>query len=96
MRRPGPVLAQLKRDMLYPLGKLLNFQVGRVCDRRSLDRFYEARGKLQVLDVLLGHGLLAFGPRHVCFPRHRHGSTLVVAARSQAATTNFQLPIRPE
>ncbi len=57
-----PALAQLKRDMLYPLGKLLNFQVGRVIG--GLDRLYEARGKLQVLDVLLGHGLLAFGPRH--------------------------------
>ena len=68
MRWPGPVLAQLKRDMLYPLGKLLNFQVGRVIG--GLDRLYEARGKLQVLDVLLGHGLPVFGPRHACFVFH--------------------------
>jgi hypothetical protein len=47
---------------------LLDFQVDRVIG--GLDRLYEARGKLQVLDALLGHGLPAFGPGHACSAFH--------------------------
>ena len=57
-----------RRDMLYSLGKLLDFQVDRVIG--GLDRLYEARGKLQIPDAFLGQGLLAFGPRHACSAFH--------------------------
>ena len=63
-----PALAQLKRDMLYSLGKLLDFQVDRVIG--GLDRLYEARGKLETLDAFLGRDLPAFGPRHACSAFH--------------------------